>query len=347
MSTLFKSMISLSGFNGFSSHLFCILCIFGLLFLIPVEACCSLWPARFSDTRGYVAEAMMKGQRVHLLGYSNRAKNLAIKGGKTRGNAMFLPIPAVPGTMSEQNLLDMSKAKNVLKDMELSLNKNWQWQRRGDTKALFTLSPEVQVFEHGVYTIVLAQRPSAIPLALSRVPERKRPMLNPKIFEAYEKWYPKWTFALCCFDNKDSKDAEPMLWWYQSMFPQVLFFPALDCHTGAVPDLKATVDVDHFLAASSPELDLLRNSKEDPDELGKVFYTDSAIPPAVKQLLPKNVIGTTMKGDFEQGDFLVNVNDVREGAFIVRRVLPPGVFAEDQNYNFKDLLRATTFQNKK
>src|SRR5205823_2395778 len=75
------------------------------------------------------------------------------------------------------------------------------------------LEPEVEVFDSGIYTVVLARDARAIPGALSQVPAAKQPVLNPELFQAYARWYPDWTFALCCFSNRQAARATPMLWW--------------------------------------------------------------------------------------------------------------------------------------
>lgn len=304
--------------------------------IAPSIACCSLGPARFSKTKGWVGEAQKDGKLVHILAYGNSVQNLPGKKQTSSGNAMFLPIPAVPGSMTDKNLLDMSKGKHVLADMENAC----RFQTRGASRpgALplsYGLAPRIQVFEHGVYTVVLAQHASDIPAALARVPVSKRPALNQKIFSAYEKWYPNWTFALCCFDNKDEQIAEPMLWWYQPQYPNVLFFPALDAHTGDVPKLNEEVDTDHFLAASSPKLDELL-ARTGPD-FGKVHYSDHDLPSNVKALLPKNVIGQQFKDKVSNGDFVMSCKDVRAGNFYPRRVVPPGTDIAAKLPNLKDL----------
>lgn len=156
-----------------------------LLACVPVHACCSLKPASFSSTKGLAAEAQVKGKLVHLLAYQNAVQNLAVAG----GNAMFLPIPAKKASMTRENILDTSTATQFLTDMERSIT---PVPRNADKSRSFSSNavPEVIVFDHGIYTIVLAQDAKSIPTALSRVPVEKRPAMNNEIFDAYAKWYP-------------------------------------------------------------------------------------------------------------------------------------------------------------
>ncbi|NJM53494.1 MAG: hypothetical protein HC846_08980 [Blastocatellia bacterium] len=222
--------------------------------------CCSVSPnveVKFSDTILYAAEVVnLQDKTVHVLGYQNRAqnniknfsvspvkfwnkfKNIFSSPENEQGNAMILPFPAVPRTMSKENVLDTEKCPKILKDIAEALkpppprSQGFQLQSQGSERAT------VQVFEAaGIYTVVLADDARAIPDALDQVPKEKRPKLNPELFDAYAKWYPDWTIALCCFNNDDLQEALPMLWWYGPMFPEKLFLPALDCHTGSIPSL--------------------------------------------------------------------------------------------------------------
>ncbi len=83
---------------------------------IAAFACCSLDFAEFTNTVGFVSELEKDGKRIHLLGYENTAQN-----GATGGNAMFLPIPAVPGTMSEKNIVDTSNIADFMDKMQATV----------------------------------------------------------------------------------------------------------------------------------------------------------------------------------------------------------------------------------
>ena len=293
----------------------------------PLLACCSLAPATFSSTLGWVGETHMNGKLVHILAYQNSAQNLATDKGKPVGNAMFLPIPAMPGTMTSANILDTKLVPSFLDDMQKALSFS-KMQGLVALSAGGAVSQSVQVFEHGIYTIVLASNATEIPAALERVPLRKRPQLNKKIFEAYSKWYPHWTFALCCFDNTESEHATPMLWWYLPNDPAHLFFPGLDCHTGAVPDLKAAVDVDHFLAASTDQVHTKWAGLINSGDWIAVTYSPECPPTGktklIRSLLPEKILAKEYSGQLPQGDFVFDAAKVRNGTAIAVRKLPPG-----------------------
>src|SRR5687768_9616408 len=142
------------------------------------------------------------------------------------------------------------------------------------------LLPAFRFEAAGIYTVFLAQDARDIPAALDQVPPSKQPALNPALFDTYSEWYPDWTIALCCFNNNEPKIADPLLWWYKPMFPEELFLPALDWHTGDVPNLDANVYVDHVLAVGS---NALKNG-------AKVWY--GQIKPDVARYLQPTVIGS-------------------------------------------------------
>src|SRR5262249_28754470 len=149
----------------------------------------------------------------------NRVQNLLTRNGTT-GNAMILPFPAVPGTMTQANVVATDECPNILKDLAEAV----RWQDNGQPRGLSAAitADSVAVCDTGISTVVLAQDARDIPAALKRVPSANRPALNPPIFDAYAAWYPGWTVALCCFDNAETADATPMLWWYRPTNPEEL-----------------------------------------------------------------------------------------------------------------------------
>ncbi len=201
---------------------------------------------------------------------------------------------------------------------------------------------------------MLAQDALAIPDALNQVPKEKRPKLNRALFEVYAEWYPTWTLALCCFNNTEAKRALPLLWWYEPMFPEELFLPALDSHTGDVPKLDGTVRVDHIVAFGSyrsqkditvvfsnggvctrcgetiddnlmfcPLCGTLLNGVSNPNR-GEVRYTHY-IPEHLSPYLLKNVIGKSYRYSMPNGDFVCSIEDVRKDIFKPERKIPSSI----------------------
>ncbi|MFF5157774.1 hypothetical protein ACFY3N_16230 [Streptomyces sp. NPDC000348] len=107
------------------------------------------------------------------------------------------------------------------------------------------------VFDHDVYTVLLAADPTAVPAALRQVPPHRRPALDADLLRFYADHFPDHTVAVCCFDNADAQRAKPLLLWYPPLDPDLLTLPSLDSHTGEAPDLDAAVPVDHWVLFST------------------------------------------------------------------------------------------------
>lgn len=184
------------------------------------------------------------------------------------------------------------------------------------------------VFNTGIYTVVLTDDPTKIPAVLHKVPEQKRPRLNREIFEAYGKWYKGWTFALCCFNNKEAKTSSPMLWWYEPLYPNLMFFPALDAHDGRPPVVNSNVEVDHFLVLASDKAEGWQN----PGDMLFNPWHDFSYPKveSVAAYIPGRIMGKFYSESMRQGDFVFKTSDVRHGRCEPQRSLPPGA-AESPN----------------
>jgi hypothetical protein len=264
--------------------------------------CCSLRPAKLTNTVLYAADALHDGRRVHVMGYQNRAENLS-KG----PNAMLLPIPS-SAPMGPDNMLDTTMAENILKDYARAVRPPVSRGAFGGA-APHTLAA-VQVFDKGSFSVVLADRASDIPSAIGRIPANKRPELNADIFAAYDWLYPGWKMALCAWDG--TLEAEPLLWWYEPLDPTRLFLPALDAHDGKPPSLSADVAVDHSVVVGSVT---------SPGG-AQVLFRDT-IPAHLKPFLATKVHGREFNGtSMKNGDFTCSIGSL--GAANIHRELPPG-----------------------
>ena len=286
--------------------------------------CVSFKPAHFSATTLYAA--VVGG--LHVLGYQNTAQSI-VGPNKDRdwdwdiefdptagvGNAMLLPIPAMPGTMGQENVFATALCKNILQDIGAAVS-----PRRDVARSMLSFSDSmsipkgVQIFETDVFTDVLADDPRKLAEVLAAIPQEKRPGLNVALLEAYAKWYPEWTMLLRCFSNTEPKKGLPLLCSYLPMYRDRLFAPALDCHTGEVPNLKTLVDVDHTVAFGVAG-----------DKIGSaVRYTDPSIPANVRPLLVGKVVGEKFDTRLQNGDFVCRVSDIIDGDFDYKRLPPPG-----------------------
>lgn len=246
--------------------------------------CCTVRAADLSNTKLYAGEAHRGDTYVHVMAYQNKA---ATKG----PNAMILPIPAAT-MLGPENVIDTRSFPHFLDDIQDAVESSGFITFGGGGEL-----SEAQVFDTGSYTVVLAERASAIARALDRVPEQKRPPLNPEILRAFEDLYAGWPLAVCCWDG--TIQAEPLLWWYEPKMPDWLFAPALDAHDGGPPNTRVQVDVDHNIAFG-----LARHRKDDPE----VVYHDR-IPTTVRELLPNSVVGTSIDRTMQNGDFWLSLTD--------------------------------------
>jgi len=151
----------------------------------------------------------------------------------------------------------------------------------------------VQVFDHDVYTVLLAADPTMIPAALHQVPPHRRPSLAPGLLQFYADHFPDHTIAVCCFDNADAQQAKPLLLWYAPLDPDQLTVPALDSHTGAAPDLKATVSVDHWVLFSTDQA---------PSDWGEPVNYSKNMRHSLRSFRPTTVVGR----HYDQGQMLLN-----------------------------------------
>lgn len=277
--------------------------------------CVSMDLAEFSGTILYA------GRRRHpehglieVLGYQNTAVNLA--GGP---NAMLLHVPA--RTLSPDHFLtvrdDEAGVLNLMVDALAPRAASagiaaMDWMDGGE--------PAVRVLEHDVYTVLLAEDARAIPAALERVPEHRRPRPDPELMAFYASCYPDHVIILCCFDNADARRAKPLLMWYEPRNPELLAVPALDCHTGGAPDLDAPVATDHWVIFGAD--DVLDGAAVGPAE--PVAYPGS-MRYSLREYLPDRVTGRHFSGPERNGDFAIRHADLLGGHLDrIERLAPSG-----------------------
>lgn len=314
--------------------------------------CVSLHPAHFSDTIVGVFEGK-DGRRY--LAYQNTAQNLAsgspapaaatttrkptrrgtrsagnwsfeqavtpaasAKTAAGTGNAMILPIP---DAVDNIELIDTTTCPNFLKDIRSALTPRTRGGLRGGVSFGADSAKSVRIIEFDVYTIVIAKNAKELAKAIKSdaVSADRRPALNDDIIKAYTKWYPNWAIAVCCFNNTDAKRAKPLLFSYEPTKqddPDYLFVPSLDAHDGKVPDLNASVDVDHTIFVATSDMS---------DNHGMtVFYSDPTIALGVAELLPRKVTGKVVSGSYRNGDVVFKRSDLKQGVVRGLRALPPG-----------------------
>lgn len=269
--------------------------------------CCTLEPAELSKTILYAGETKVGDDVVHVLGYQNRAKNLS-----EHPNAMILPFPAAE-PMTKENVLDISGFKTFMQSYD-TIVRMFEPRPRGRGLLLGSSnklnSRGFDVFDSGMYTVVLADNALKVSDAMHLVPEKKRPQFHYGIFGKYAKWYPNWPIAICCFDG--SVEPEPMLWWYKPKSLENLFMPALDAHDGHAPRIGALVEVDHTVVFGSTI-----------KPFGAKARLEN-VPVHLEPFLARQVVGSTLQCKMPNGDFHMAVDALKEQWVRPRRLPPPG-----------------------
>ncbi len=256
---------------------------------------------------------------IHVMVYDNAVRSLA-----AGPNCMLLPVPAESVHMGPENMLDLRQVPHLIEDyaravQARTLGHDGSDSRRGGGARSFDAP---QVFEHGSYTVVLAQRAGDIQGALSRVPEDRRPRVRVDLLDALGTLYPEpWhKFLLCCWSGRGGVKPEPVGLWYQPLDRTSLFFPRLDAHDGGVPVVGRGTRVNHRLIAGSK----LRGTRR----LSRVRRTGD-VPATLEPFLADLVCGAELTGGRPNGDSrfpLAALSDVSNyadrGHFM--DVLPPG-----------------------
>lgn len=260
--------------------------------------CISTGAAEFSGTIAYCGrQHHPEHGLVHVLGYQNTAVNLA-----DGPNAMLLHVPT--GRLTPQHFLSTGRDGDVLRRMVAAVE---DAEAAADGIAWMSAEPSaVQIFDHDVYTVLLADDPTAISAALGRVPQHRRPHLDPDLLDFYAAHYPDHSIAVCCFDNADAQRAKPLLLWYPPLDPDRLTVPALDSHTGKAPDLDAMVPVDHWILFSTDAA---------PPAWGAPVTHPTALRHRTRAFLPAAVVGRHYGPEqpLPNGDFSISHRDLLSG----------------------------------
>ena len=260
--------------------------------------CLTLAPAKLSGTIIHIGEKIVNGELLHVLGYQNSVVSVT-----DSANAMVLHFPS-RSVMTSNNVVNTVGCKNILKDMKSAIQPP-ELLTRGAKGFSYGVTRSVQIFDTGIYTVVLADDASLIPAALHMVPKDKRPQISNETFNFYTQMYPGWSIALCCFNNRQTVDADPMMWWYKPQDEDTFTLPGIDSHNGQAP-LQGDVDRDHWLVYGSYRM---------PQNIGsKVFYTDNVR--NVRDLanyLPERVVGFRVDGKGQNGDFTSSVHAIYGG----------------------------------
>lgn len=257
--------------------------------------------ADLADFRGTTVYAGRRNHPVHgrieVFGYRNTAVNLA-----SGPNAMLLHLPG--RGLTPDNFVDVGRHRDVLDRMLEAVGSGAASADGMDW--MDGPAPQAHVFDHDVYTVVLADDPMAVYAALERVPPHRRPPVSPELFEFYTLAFPRHTIALCCFDNRDALRAKPLLLWYEPIDPDRIVLPAVDCHTGGVPLLGSPVDRDHVVIFGVDEADVAEDWGRSPDHVySAVMDWPRDLRHRLRGFLPDRIVAAGISG-LDRPDLLAN-----------------------------------------
>lgn len=279
--------------------------------------CVTLAPARLTNTvvGMFETDLMTQGEIAHVMAYQNTPVNTS-----DQPNAMLLHIPA-GAPLTPENIVDTRGFPHFMTDIVKALSDEEEstlsFSKSMGSKSL----GRVYVFEQGIYTWVLAEHGRDIPGALQQVPQEKRPDLNEPLFGYYDRAFPGWWKLLGCFTNHDaSKTGQPVLIHYTPKDEDFFHVPMLDCHTGDIPDIDASVARDTWVVFGSHRL-------KNPGT--RVVYSDN-LPTIAKRLLPQRIAGIHVAGIMQNGDMAVSISDALRLSALglsLNRFLPPGLTA--------------------
>lgn len=237
-----------------------------------VQALAFLW-----DTIVYLGRKKHpKHGDIIVAGYQNTVVNK-----HKRPNAMFIHVPTYM-EFGAKNIIDTSQCKTVLKDMTNAVYRSMVSQvRSGGARS----STAVLTFD--VYHVVICNDTAdydGIRKALNSVPKEKRPNVTKEFIYFYHRFFPKWPLLIFCFNNKDKKEAAPVMYWYKPLPSHLisqdeLYGPGVDAHNGKPPLLSEKVERKHWIIVGD-------------DDWGVVPHWTSSISSEVKHFLPNRVWGT-------------------------------------------------------
>lgn len=166
----------------------------------------------------------------HFMAYQNKVVS------KTP-NVMMLPIP----TNSEFTFHDTTPYSGFLSEIGMAVYKDHMKGSRG-------LGPVEKSFTRvGQYRFAQVQ-PKKVKSTLKSL-KQPLPIWLDKMLEVYMGW----TWLFCIMDANTSMDSQPLLIEFDSLFPNELYFPAMDVHGNDEPALK--VERNHILAVGAEVID--------------------------------------------------------------------------------------------
>ncbi len=232
------------------------------------------------------------------------------------GNCLIIPIM---GSWESILLLNTSDTPDLLSDIDkalalpTALGAGWGAPIQERFVPAGGAGGRLVFMQFDVYDIVLAENASMIGKVLPQINEKKRPAVNPEVFDTLEKWY-QCPVAVCCFKGDEQAEAKPIGFSFEPRDASKLIVYTLDGHNGRAPDPDATVIIDHTIFVGS--------HLTHPRFQAELHYRNQ-IPDHLAPYVLKHAMGMPIHKSAINGDTVFDVEDVRNGFFSGTRVLPP------------------------
>ena len=232
----------------------------------------------------------------HVLAYQNSPKNLA-----NSPNCMLLHVPT-QSPLTPSCILDTANDQSFLEQMANSVLPLPRTYARGEDP----FSPNF-VIEMGIYHIAILNEVSheAWLELKETIPSRKRPTIRREFIQFYAAEFPSYALVVCCFHNRDTKRASPIMLHYVPTFPDTFHFPTLDSH-GQLPVVGAKQRFHQVIVTGSQQLKTPGN--------GFSAFNLSGVSATLQPFLPKVGAALRLSGTVApNSDLLLEAPSVRLG----------------------------------
>lgn len=233
------------------------------------------------------------------------------------GNAMLLPIPAKAGSI---RLLPLKDTPNLARDYQRAVqppaDDMLRSTRSFSAKGIDSAPQVFKGFDGGVYDVVQSPRASMISSVFDKLDPAKRPRVNEALYRDLDaKYGERFQFLLYCFEESHDMrtGAAAVAYLPHEEWAHLMFLPGLDGHNGQIE--TGDVSVDHTIVLGSYRMTGGR----------MVRFSDLRKSPETDVCFPSKVIGSNVRGQMPQGDFVFYLPHLA-GAnpeFIGKRALPP------------------------
>lgn len=241
----------------------------------------------------------------HVLAYQNRVQNL-----DEGPNCMLLHIQSSKEIKPDW-IIDTSKDQNFLTELfdiivpPIPEGTQEDWMSLPKERNNF-------VVERGVYHIAILNNlsDSSVQETLNQIPKPKLPNIKMELISFFKENFKGFPLLLCCFDNKDAKQAAPILLHYPPIHSNNLMVNTIDSH-GGIPQIDKNIMFHQKIIIGSSKDDFSTTIKAPYNEVPKNFH------PQLTEYLPKYVAAIDLWAEFKghNKDINISLDDIHQKKF--------------------------------